>query len=100
MILIVMRRILKDGEELLSCWLAVEEARSACLEQWLASLNRIDEGSLDDQRIRNATARIDDLRRKSERQRALIRSMRERIKRKKELERRRKSRENKETSEK
>lgn len=77
----------------MGCWLAVEEARNAYLEQWIDSLQRIDEDGLDDQRIRDAVARIDDLKRESERQRTLIRAMRERLKRKKELEKMRKSRE-------
>lgn len=77
----------------MGCWLAVEEARNAYLEQWIDSLKRIDEDGLDDQRIRDAVARIDDLKRESERQRTLIRAMRERIKRKKDLEKMRKSRE-------
>ena len=88
-----MRQILKDEEKVLGCWLAVEEARNAYLEQWIDSLQRIDEDGLDDQRIRDAVARIDDLKRESERQRTLIRAMRERLKRKKELEKMRKSRE-------
>jgi hypothetical protein len=88
-----MRKILKDEERVLGCWLAVEEARNAYLEQWIDSLKRIDEDGLDDQRIRDAVARIDDLKRESERQRTLIRAMRERIKRKKDLEKMRKSRE-------
>lgn len=91
-----MRRILKDEEKVLGCWLAVEEARNVYLEQWIDSLKRIDEDGLDDQRIRDAMARIDDLKRESERQRTLIRAMRERLKRKKELERMRKSREKEE----
>lgn len=91
-----MRKILKDEEKVLGCWLAVEEARNAYLEQWIDSLKRIDEDGLDDQRIRDAMARIDDLKRESERQRTLIRAMRERLKRKKELERMRKSREKEE----
>jgi hypothetical protein len=91
-----MRKILKDEEKVLGCWLAVEEARNAYLEQWIDSLKRIDEDGLDDQRIRDAMARIDDLKRESERQRTLIRAIRERLKRKKELERMRKSREKEE----
>ena len=91
-----MRKILKDEEKVLGCWLAVEEARNAYLEQWIDSLKRIDEDGLDDQRIRDAMARIDDLKRESERQRTLIRVMRERLKRKKELEMMRKRREKKE----
>lgn len=89
-------KILKDEEKVLGCWLAVEEARNAYLEQWIDSLKRIDEDGLDDQRIRDAMARIDDLKRESERQRTLIRVMRERLKRKKELEMMRKRREKKE----
>ena len=91
-----MMKILKDEEKVLGCWLAVEEARNAYLEQWIDSLKRIDEDGLDDQRIRDAMARIDDLKRESERQRTLIRVMRERLKRKKELEMMRKRREKKE----
>jgi len=90
-----MRMILKDEENVFGCWLAVEEARNAYLEQWIDSLKRIDEDGLDDQRIRDAMARIDDLKRESERQRTLIRAMRDRLKRKKELERMRKRREKK-----
>ena len=91
-----MMKILKDEEKVLGCWLAVEEARNAYLEQWIDSLKRIDEDGLDDQRIRDAMARIDDLKRESERQRTLIRVMRERLKRKKELEMMRRRREKKE----
>lgn len=88
-----MRKILKDQVELLQCLLAVEEARNAYLQDWIGSLERIDEDGLDDQRIKDATARIDDLRRESERQRLLIRAMKDRLRRKRDLERLRKSKE-------
>ncbi len=77
----------------MQCLLAVEEARNAYLQDWISSVKRIHEDGLDDQRIKDATARIEDLKRESERQRALIRAMKDRLKRKRELERKRKSRE-------
>jgi hypothetical protein len=81
-----------DEENVFGCWLAVEEARNAYLEQWIDSLNRIDEDGLDEQRIKDAMARIDYLKKESERQRALIKAMRERLKRKRDLEKLRKVR--------
>ena len=87
-----MSKILKDEEAILGCFLAVEEARKAYLEQWINSLNRIDEDGLDDQRIKDAMARIDYLKKESERQRSLIKAMRERLKRKRDLEKLRKVR--------
>lgn len=80
----------------IECLEAIEYARNAYLDHLEARLAIIQEDGFDDQRIRDAQARIEDLRRETERQKNLIRGMKDRIRRRKELERIRKSQENEE----
>lgn len=78
---------------ILECLLEIETARQSSLRKWVGGVSRLREGDFDDVRIKDANSRIDDLRREIERQRNLIKGMKERKRRRDELERLRRNRE-------
>lgn len=78
---------------ILECLLEIEMARQSSLRKWVRGVSRLRESDFDDVRIKDANSRIDDLRREIERQRHLIKGMKERKRRRDELERLRRNRE-------
>lgn len=77
----------------IECLVALERSWIEYLRQRVSSRGVVTEDGLDDARIRDGMARIDDLRREIERQRRQLADIKQRAKRKKELERLRKERE-------
>jgi len=77
----------------IECLVALEASWTRYLRHRMDVGRCVTEDSFEDVRIRDGMARIDDLKREIERQRRTLAAIRSRIKRKKELERVRKSRE-------
>lgn len=93
MILIHMDNLSAKKLRILECLLEIEMARQSSLRKWVRGVSRLRESDFDDVRIKDANSRIDDLRREIERQRHLIKGMKERKRRRDELERLRRNRE-------
>lgn len=93
MILIHMRNLSAKEMRVLECLLEIEVARKSSLGEWVEKFSHLHEGGFEDVRIKDANSRIDDLRREIERQQHLIKGMKERKRRRDELERLRKNRE-------
>lgn len=75
------------------CVESLNQAKLVCLRQWSLQLERLVEDGYSDQRIKDAVARIEDLRRETARQRELIRNIRDRDRRREYLARERKRKE-------
>ena len=88
-----MRETRDAYDEMIECLIAIETARMVALKQILERTMMVNEWDYSDRRIKDASDRVNDLKREIERQTMLVKDIREKARRRREQDRERKRRE-------